>query len=189
MRWTTKGANVQVDNLKLWCCTITLAELLEGWPLGVEATFMVVDSNVDGAARWGRRIRQNSIRNCFHDGIIDVILNISWDRRGFMQIDYVCWNFKFRWKRRCRKREELLSSPPRCPRNRRSISTVFNASKTDEESGFKVLFLLRVSWLPHRTGTFHQKRNDRRKFLEDSDIIQISWLLRESDRSWLLGLR
>ena len=79
------------------------AELLEGWPLGVEATFMVVDSNVDGAARWGRRIRQNSITNCFHDGIIDVILNIWWDRRGFMQIDYVCRNFKFRWKRRCRK--------------------------------------------------------------------------------------
>ena len=78
-------------------------ELLEGWPLGAEVRFMVVDSNVDGAARWGRRIRQNSIRNCFHDGIIDVILNIWWDRRGFMQIDYVCWNFKFRWKRRCRK--------------------------------------------------------------------------------------
>ena len=78
-------------------------ELLEGWPLGAEVTFMVVDSNVDGAARWGRRIRQNSIRNCFDDGIIDVILNIWWDRRGFLQIDYVCWNFRFRWKRRCRK--------------------------------------------------------------------------------------
>ena len=69
------------------------------------------------------------------------------------------------------KREDLLSCPPRCPRNRRSISTVFNASKTDEESGFKVLSLLRVSWLPLRTGTFHQKRNDRRNFLEYSDII------------------
>ena len=34
------------------------------------------------------------------------------------------------------------------------------------------------------TGTFHQKRNDGRKFLEYSDIIQISRLLRESDRSW-----
>ena len=27
------------------------------------------------------------------------------------------------------------------------------------------------------TGTFHQKRNDKRKFLEYSDIIQISRLL------------
>ena len=43
------------------------------------------------------------------------------------------------------KWEELLSCPPRCPWNRRSIPTVFNASKTDEESGFKVPFLLRVS--------------------------------------------
>ena len=43
------------------------------------------------------------------------------------------------------KREELLSCPPPCPRNRRSIPTVFNASKTDEESGFKVPSLLRVS--------------------------------------------
>ena len=35
------------------------------------------------------------------------------------------------------KREELLSCPPRCPRNRRSISTVFNASEPTKKAVLK----------------------------------------------------
>ena len=153
MRWTTEGTNVQVDDLELWCCTITPGRTTKR--LTSRRTSYVYGCRLKRrpAARWGRRIRRNSIRNCFHDDIIGLNLNIWWDRRGFVHIDYICWNFKFRWKNHVEKREELFSCPPRCPRNRHSILTVFNASKTDEESGFKkVPSLLRVRWLPQRTG-------------------------------------
>ena len=152
MRWTTEGTNIQVDNLELWCCTITLGRTTRRLTSRRRSYVYGCRLKRRPAARWGRRIRRNSIRNCFHDDITGVNLR----RRGFAHIDYICWNFKFRWRKRCRKTGRTFICPPRCPRNRRSILTVFNASKTDQESGFKFPFLLRVSWLPHRTGKAHR---------------------------------
>ena len=179
MRWTTEETNVQVDDLELWCCTITPGRTTKR--LTSRRTSYVYGCRLKRrpAARWGRRIRRNSIRNCFHDDIIGVNLNIWWDRRGFVHIDYICWNFKFRWKKRCRKtgRTFQLSAP---------LSTVvfwrFLMLRRLTKKAVLKKFPPCYAW-----GNFHiarEKRNDRRKFLEYSDIIQISRLLRESERSW-----